>query len=91
MPQSVFLSYARRTNRDNARALRAALGADVCFLDEEDIELGAKFPTTITDALLAARVVVVLVDATYFQRWYCLREWMLARAPFDELLYRIMP
>ena len=88
MSQPVFISYARQTDRANARALRDSLGADVCFLDERDIELGDKFPTALTDALLAARVVVAFVDLTYFQRWYCLREWLLARAPFDAVVKR---
>lgn len=84
----VFISYARKTNRENARALRDELGADSCFLDEQDLEIGDTFPKELTDALLASRVLVAFVDSTYFKRWYCLREWMLARAPFDELVKR---
>jgi tetratricopeptide (TPR) repeat protein len=88
MPAPVFISYSRKTSAAPAKALRDALGAETCFLDTEDIEIGDSFPQHLADALLAARVVVVFVDQTYFQRWYCLREWLLARAPFDALLKR---
>jgi tetratricopeptide (TPR) repeat protein len=88
MPAPVFISYARKTSAAPAKALRDALGADTCFLDTEDIELGDSFPKRLTDALLSARVVVAFVDQAYFQRWYCLREWLLARAPFDAVLKR---
>ena len=41
MGQPVFISYARDVSRDHARALRDALGAELAFLDESDIELGS--------------------------------------------------
>src|SRR5262245_958260 len=85
MPKSskqVFISYARDSNAGPARALATKLGRDVAFLDEQDITLLEEFPSVLTDALLASHVVVAFVDATYFERWYCLREWMLARAPW---------
>lgn len=81
-PKRVFVSYARSTNASTARALRDALGSETVFLDEQDIGALERFPTTLTEALLASHVVVVLADPTYFERWYCLREWMLARAPW---------
>ena len=79
----VFISYARLSNRANAEALHLALGGPegLAFLDRSDLEIGAQFPSEIGRALLASRVVVVLADETYFQRWYCLREFGLAVMP----------
>lgn len=42
----------------------------------------------LVEAILGARVVVVFADETYFKRWYCLRELLLALSPFDALLKR---
>ncbi len=86
MAKSVFVSYARATSREPARAFRAAYGVGECFLDEEDLELRSDFPRELTNALLDARVFVAFVDDAYLQRWYCIREWRLARAAFDERL-----
>jgi hypothetical protein len=77
----VFISYARSTSKDAARALEAKLG-DTAFLDEREIELGDPFPLAIFKALLDSRVVVVFVDAVYFERWFCRREWQIAVRPF---------
>ena len=54
----------------------------MCFLDVEDIETADRFPPRLSDALLGAKLVVAFVDAAYFQRWYCLREWALALTPW---------
>jgi hypothetical protein len=85
MAHPVFISYARRTSREAAEKLHAALG-DEAFLDSSDIEDGELFPRAIIEALLASRVVVVLADEVYFTRWYCLRELRTALAPYDVLL-----
>jgi tetratricopeptide (TPR) repeat protein len=79
----VFISYSRRTSLDHASKLHAALGGEggLAFLDTSDIALGSSFPAAIGEALLGARVVVVFCDATYFTRWYCLREFSLAVSP----------
>ena len=61
-----------------AAALHAELGSDVCFLDSDAIEFEELFPRRLAMALEAARVVVVLATPGYFERWYCLREWMAA-------------
>jgi len=82
----VFISYARRTSAERARALLTELGPDICFLDRDDIELLEEFPRRLSEALLGARIVVAFPDATYFERWYCLREWMLALAPWVEVM-----
>ncbi|MEM7307907.1 MAG: tetratricopeptide repeat protein, partial [Planctomycetota bacterium] len=82
----VFVSYARSTSADAARALVRELGEESCFLDERDLDELCEFPRELTGALLAARVVVVLVDERYFRRWYCVREWMLAVAPWRQTL-----
>src|SRR5256885_3203450 len=79
-PKSVFISYARRASATHAWALHRTLGDD-SFLDESDIELGARFPEVLIDALLGSRVVVVFADETYFRRWYCLWELRTALGP----------
>src|ERR1039458_515000 len=83
----VFISYARKTSTAPAKALHRELGGDtgLAFLDTSDIETLQKFPAEISDALLAAKVVVVFADETYFTRWYCLREFETALAPFQAL------
>src|ERR1039457_6183953 len=89
----VFISYARKTSRADAETLHGELGGDpgLAFLDTSDIETLQKFPAEISDALLAAKVVVVFADETYFTRWYCLREFETALAPFQALLRRSAP
>ena len=90
MPFPVFISYARRTSRDYAEALHAALGGKngEAFLDTSDIELGERFPPGLIDALLNARVVVVFWDEVYVTRWYCLRELQAAISPYQVALRR---
>jgi tetratricopeptide (TPR) repeat protein len=83
-----FISYARSSSRKHAEALCTALGSEVCFLDSQDLEVEDRLPHELTAALLEARVVVAFLDRTYFERWYCLREWMLARSPYVTLLSR---
>jgi len=89
----VFISYARKTSAALAEALHRELGGDtgLAFLDTSDIETLQKFPAEISDALLAAKVVVVFADETYFTRWYCLREFETALAPFHALVRRNAP
>ena len=86
---AVFLSYARAASRHHAEAVYDALGgsaAGTAFLDTEEIETGDRFPDRLIDALLAARVVVIFADETYFKRWYCLLELRIARTPFVAAL-----
>ena len=89
----VFISYARKTSRAYAEALNRELdGAGVpAFLDLTDIDNLDHFPSEIAEALLAAWVVVVFADETYFTRWYCLREFETALAPFQALVRRNAP
>ncbi|HEU4556616.1 MAG TPA: toll/interleukin-1 receptor domain-containing protein, partial [Longimicrobium sp.] len=86
MPQSVFISYARKASREHAEALHRELGADVAFLDTEDIRYGDPFPERLLNAVLDSRVVVILAEPVYFTRWYCLLEYRLARRPYLRLL-----
>ena len=83
----VFISYARTTSAAHAEALHRELGGDrgLAFLDTSDIETLQQFPAEISDALLAAKVVVVFADETYFTSWYCRREFDLALAPSQKL------
>lgn len=67
-----------------AAALHAELGPEVCFLDSDAIELEELFPRRLATALDAARVIVVLATPGYFERWYCLREWMAALLPWTS-------
>jgi tetratricopeptide (TPR) repeat protein len=89
----VFISYARKTSRAYAEALHRELGGDtgLAFLDTSEIETLQKFPAEISDALLAAKVVVVFADETYFTQRYCLREFETALAPFQALVRRNAP
>jgi tetratricopeptide (TPR) repeat protein len=86
----VFISYARATSTEHARALHAALGGPdgLAFLDESDIHAGESIPSWVFDAMLSARVVVILVDATYFTRRYCLQEFRAAIRAFQVLAER---
>lgn len=85
MHPPVFISYARKTSREEAEALQRQLGESVAFLDTSNIEAGEHFPKLLADALLGAKVVVVFADETYFRRWYCLWELRTALAPFLAL------
>ena len=57
--QPVFLSYARQASKEFAQQLYAKLGPEQAFLDTEAIEHGDRFPGTLADAVLGARVVVI--------------------------------
>jgi tetratricopeptide (TPR) repeat protein len=85
MGPQVFISYARGTSLEHAKALQQALGSDVAFLDTSSIEVGERFPTALADALLGSRVVVAFADELYFTRWYCLWELRAALTPFLSL------
>jgi hypothetical protein len=91
--EPVFISYARATSRDEAEALHDALTEAGCgvFLDSTDIEAGDPIPLGVVDALLGAKLVVVFADATYFTRWYCLREFHLSLSSFDVLVRQGAP
>jgi tetratricopeptide (TPR) repeat protein len=82
MAHPVFISYARKASRPHAEDLHKALGARTAFLDSDAIEIGDRFPETLVDALLGARVVVIFAEPVYFTRWYCLLEFRMARTPF---------
>lgn len=84
----VFLSYARGARGAAAEALQDALAAAgvSVFRDEHSIPVGAPFPGHLADAVCDARVVVVFADPAYFQRFWCVAEFMLAVAP-----YRVAP
>jgi tetratricopeptide (TPR) repeat protein len=88
MPQPVFISYARDTSREDAKALHEALGGRTAFLDTEAIEPGDSFPEALVDALFDARVVVIFAEPRYFTRWYCLLEFRIARTPFLRVAER---
>jgi tetratricopeptide (TPR) repeat protein len=80
----VFISYARSSSASCARAVRSALEETETpvFLDENDISLGDRFTEVLVDALLGARVIVMLLDQTYLTRWYCVWERQAALEPF---------
>jgi tetratricopeptide (TPR) repeat protein len=87
MRHPVFISYARKASRAQAKALHEALGggAGLAFLDTSELEPGDRFPPELADALLGARVVVVFASKEYFRRWYCLWEFEAALGPFLAL------
>jgi tetratricopeptide (TPR) repeat protein len=88
MTHPVFISYARSTNNKSAAALHEALGASqgLSFLDSTDIEAGGHIPDAVFDALLGARVVVVLADEVYFTRRYCREEFESALTAFKAMV-----
>jgi tetratricopeptide (TPR) repeat protein len=88
MPHAVFISYARDASRPHAEALHKALGADVAFLDTEEIGVGDQFPEELLKALYDARVIVIFAEPTYFTRRYCLQEFQIACGPFFQVLER---
>jgi hypothetical protein len=84
MAADTFISYARSSSAPYASRLHDALTARgvSCFLDTSDLGLGETFPEALAVAILDARVVVVVADAVYFNRWYCLRELRTSLAPY---------
>jgi tetratricopeptide (TPR) repeat protein len=84
MGADVFISYAKAGTQQEARALRDALQAAGIgvFLDEEGIPPGSGFPTRIADGLLAARLMVIFADASYFSRPWCVYEFRVGTAPY---------
>lgn len=87
----VFVSYARDPDRDAALQLQKALGgpeAGLCHVDGGELAHGDRFPEATVDALFAARVVVVMADAAYSDRWYSLLEFRAIRTPFVRMLTR---
>lgn len=89
--QPVFISYARSASSPAAAALAERLGPEIAFLDSSDIDAGEEIGPGVVAALLGARVVVVFAEASYFDRWYCLRELGVALAAFNALLAQGAP
>ena len=77
MGADVFISYARSASLTEARALRERLQSEGIgvFHDERNIEFGSSFPAALARALEDARVVAILLDATYFGRPWCAYEF----------------
>jgi len=78
----VFISYARQSGAAAAEGIREAL-VDRCasvFLDQTSVEFASVFPRAIIDALFNAQVFVIVLDALYVTRWYCIRELKIALA-----------
>ncbi|HZH77892.1 MAG TPA: toll/interleukin-1 receptor domain-containing protein [Archangium sp.] len=80
--QPLFISYARGSAETSARALHAALGEELAFLDSRGLEPGDPIPEDLLDALLGSRAVVLFLDERYLQRWYCLWELRAALQPY---------
>jgi TIR domain/Tetratricopeptide repeat len=87
MAADTFVSYARSSSAHYASRLHDALIANgvSCFLDTSDLGLGETFPEALAHAILDARVVVVIADTVYFNRWYCLRELRTSLAPYHAV------
>lgn len=86
-PKAIFISYARATAGPTAEKLSLALGKDRAYLDKNDIPYGASFPRHIGDALLNARVVLILADHAYFESPYCMAEMRLALSTGEPQAY----
>jgi FxsC-like protein len=90
------MSYARQDDPDYVRRfyralsdevrIKAALASDdeVGFLDSRDIDLGARWPEALSDALAESAVFIALCSPLYFKSDYCGREW----AGFAERMER---
>jgi hypothetical protein len=80
MRADVFISYSRTGATARARDLHRALeAADIStFRDERSISPGDAFPAEIAEGLFASRVIVLLLDASYFERPWCMREFQVA-------------
>jgi hypothetical protein len=89
MSAQVFLSVAG-SSLEYARVLRRALeGRNIsAFLYEKDIPPGTIFPEEITHSLLEANLVVIFLDNQYLKRWWCVREFIAAVAPFRAVSLR---
>ncbi len=103
MPYEFFFSYTRANNDsylkkffdDLSQAVRDKRGlphaAEVGFFDQHDIELGAQWEDSITEALQTSSVFVPLYSPAYFKSLYCGKEWeafRLRRAAYAETLPR---
>jgi tetratricopeptide (TPR) repeat protein len=88
MSHDVFISYARASSSQEASALRDHLKAAgvEAFLDTSDLDAGELFPQALVEAILDARIVALVLDERYLQRWYCLREMRTALGPYDFVL-----
>ena len=84
MPHDVFISYARASAGAHATAVASAFERKHpgrLFLDTREMEPGAPFPDELGAAVAAAKVVLVFLDATYFNRLWCVRELEAALEP----------
>jgi hypothetical protein len=78
MSNPVFISYSREASRVHAQALYQELNSvnsGLAFLDTHDIGQREQIPSGLAEALLGARIFVIFLDAQYFERAYCLREF----------------
>jgi len=91
MPDYFFFSYARGSYdsylkkffdelSDRVRQLVGLpRGAQVGFLDQQDLELGEAWGPALTQALQRTRVMVSVYSPAYFNSEYCGREWEFFR------------
>lgn len=90
MSHLFFFSYARANTKraadsDLVKRFREALEGEVeqllgnvteeiCFFDTTDIEVGAEWPTSLSDSLRTSRVAVCLYSPHYFTSQWCGKE-----------------
>ncbi len=89
--KDVFISYTLGRSVDPATALLRELGTDVAFFDNQDIRHGEDFVDRLLDAILGARVIVIFLDETYFERPYCWFEYEVATSAYDLLIEQNAP
>ena len=69
MAHDVFISYARLTGTKYAVPIRDQLKGVKTFLDVSNLDVGELFTSTLAEAILDARVIVIIRRATCFGRF----------------------
>src|SRR5205823_6258781 len=84
----VFISYTRQHSSELAQALWQRLGDDTAYLDTADIEHDEDFVDKLIEGVLGAKVIVLFLDQTYFERRFCWLEYEVAVCLYAALVDR---
>ena len=65
MAHEVFISYRNSISKNQAQILKGKIdlefGMDTAFLDNDDLQIGTKWATTLKEKLKAAKIVIVII------------------------------